>query len=104
DYMIGEIYVPDVGIHIPILEGLTNENLWLASATMKPNQVMGEGNYAIAGHYMLDKSLLFTPLENSQEGQKVYITYKRTVYEYTKEYDIKEASDHLQQTFVGRTL
>src|SRR5699024_1663582 len=149
DYMIGEIYVPDVGIHIPILEGLTNENLWLASATMKPNQVMGEGNYAIAGHYMLDKSLLFTPLENSREGQKVYITDKRTVYEYTiksirqmdpsnghvinnsegdglvtlvtcsdpwgteriivrgeltKEYDIKEASDHLQQTFVGRTL
>lgn len=24
--------------------------------------------------------------------------------ELTKEYDIKEASDHLQQTFVGRTL
>lgn len=82
DYAVGLIYLPDVGIKLPILEGLTNENLNVASGTMKPNQVMGKGNYAIAGHYSWYDSLLFTSLKYSKPGQPIYLYDGETVYEY----------------------
>lgn len=83
DYMVGEIYMPDVDMRVPILEGVSNENLWVGAGTMKPNQAMGEGNYALAGHHMWDKSQLFTPIMNSKIGDKAYVTDKNKVYEYT---------------------
>lgn len=82
DYMIGEIYMPRVGMHVPILEGMSNENLWLGAGTMKPGQTMGKDNYALAGHHMWDASQLFTPIMNSEIGDVVYVTDKSNVYEY----------------------
>jgi len=83
DYMVGEIYMPDVDMRLPILEGVSNENLWVGAGTMKPGQKMGEGNYALAGHHMWDESQLFTPIMNSEIGDKAYVTDKNKVYEYT---------------------
>lgn len=81
DYKIGEIYIPSVQLHLAIMEGLTNENLNVASGTMKPGQEMGKRNYAIAGHHAYT-NILFTPLMNIQLGNKIYITDKSEVYEY----------------------
>lgn len=83
DDMVGQIYIPAVDLHQPILDPMTNENLWVSAVTMKPNQKMGEGNYALAGHMMANKNLLFSPLENAEAGQVVYLTDRDTVYEYT---------------------
>lgn len=83
DYMVGEIYMPAVDMHVPILEGVSNENLWLGAGTMKPGQQMGQGNYALAGHHMWDDSQLFTPIMDAAVGDVAYITDKNTVYEYT---------------------
>ena len=83
DYMVGEIYMPDVGMRVPILEGISNENLWVGAGTMKPGQKMGEGNYALAGHHMWDEEQLFTPITKSKIGDKAYVTDKNKVYEYT---------------------
>ena len=49
---------------------------------MKPNEKMGEGNYALAGHYMTDKGILFSPLKNIQKGAAIYITDMKNVYKY----------------------
>lgn len=82
NYLVSQLVIPSVGLNIPVLEGLTNENLNVASGTMKPGQTPGKGNYAIAGHHMLDENLLFTPLMRVQKFDSVYLTDKEYVYEY----------------------
>lgn len=81
--VIGGIYIPSVNINLPILYGATNENLKAASATMKPDQAMGEGNFAIAAHNSRNPDLLFGALKYVEAGDELYITNKDKVYEYT---------------------
>lgn len=82
DYLVGDIIIPSVGMDLPILEGMSNQNLWVGAGTMKPYQQMGRGNYAIAGHHMWDDGLLFAPLHRVEIGTIVYITDRETVYAY----------------------
>ncbi|MFC4600270.1 class A sortase [Cohnella hongkongensis] len=81
--VIGGIYIPSVDINLPILYGATNENLKVASATLKPDQVMGEGNYAIAAHNSRNLDVLFGSLRHVELGDELYITDKNKVYKYT---------------------
>ncbi|KRN93748.1 class A sortase [Pediococcus stilesii] len=81
--VIGEIAYPDVDIHLPIGKGVDNLTLALAAGTLKADQKMGEGNYALAGHHMVDKQVLFSPLYwKAKIGQKVYLTDETNIYEY----------------------
>lgn len=83
--MIGEISVPDLGINLPILKGVTDQNLLIGAATMKPDQKMGEGNYTLASHYSnaYGETLLFSPLLRAKPGMQVYLTDLENVYVYT---------------------
>ena len=45
DYIIGQIYVPDIDMNLPILHGVNNENMMLGAGTMRLDAEMGEGNY-----------------------------------------------------------
>ena len=86
--VIGAVAVPDVGINLPIFNGFGPDSIALAygASTMKPNEVMGKGNYALASHnvtgYDSNLSLLFTPLTKAKAGMEIYITDKTNVYEY----------------------
>lgn len=82
DYLVGDIIIPRVGMDLPILEGMSNQNLWVGAGTMKPYQKMGRGNYSIAGHHMWDDGLLFAPLHRVEIGDTVYITDRSVVYAY----------------------
>lgn len=82
NYIVGELYYPNVGMDIFVLEGLSNNNLYVGSGTMKPNQKMGKGNYAIAGHHMFNENLLFTPLMKSKIGDTVFLSDQSTIYQY----------------------
>lgn len=90
--IIGQIIIPDLDINLPILKGVTNANLAAGAATMIPRQKMGERNYPLAGHYMKQKDLLFGSLMDIEIGTIVYITDKRTIYEY-KIYDLVVVPD-----------
>lgn len=79
---IGKIAIPAVKMKLPVLLGLSNENLSTGAGTMKADQKMGSGNYALAGHYMTNKGILFSPLKNSAVGQKIYLTDMSKVYTY----------------------
>ena len=83
--MIGEIAIPDVGINLPIVKGVTDNNLLIGAATMKPNQKMGVGNYTLASHYSdaYNETLLFAPLVKAREGMKIYLTDLKNIYTYT---------------------
>lgn len=78
----GQILIPDVAMNLPIVEGVSNENLYTGASTMKPNQTLGDGNYALAGHLMPDPNTLFSPLKKVATGMNVYVTDMDTVYTY----------------------
>lgn len=72
----GTIEIPDIGMKLPVLEGISQQNLSVGAGTMKPNQTLGKGNFALAGHYMTNTGLLFGGLKNVREGEQVFIEYK----------------------------
>ncbi|MCL2676557.1 MAG: class A sortase [Streptococcaceae bacterium] len=84
--VIGAIAIPDLNMNLPIFLGLDSGQLQYGAGTMKANQVMGQGNYALASHnvtgYDADLSLLFTPLEHAKDGMMIYLTDRENVYQY----------------------
>ncbi|HFI0163040.1 TPA: class A sortase [Streptococcus suis] len=85
--VIGGIAIPDVNINLPIFKGLSNVALMYGAGTMKETQVMGQGNYSLASHHVFGiagaSETLFSPLENTKEGMKIYLTDKENIYIYT---------------------
>ncbi|MGM0939944.1 MAG: class A sortase [Bacillota bacterium] len=80
--VMGEISIPSVNLNLAVGKGTSNNTLALTAGTMKEDQVMGEGNYALAGHHMKRKDLLFSPLFDVKMGANAYLTDLRYVYEY----------------------
>ena len=82
--VIGVITMPEINMTIPIAKGVDNTTLALAAGTMRPDQQMGQGNYALAGHNMAHGSkILFSPLYyHAKVGQKIYLTDMDKVYQY----------------------
>lgn len=96
---IGILSLPDVGIKLPILDGVTYETMMYGAGTIKGDEVMGQGNYSLASHTIfnsytnsIEKDVLFGNLVNSREGQRIYVTDKSKVYEYVidKVYTVKD--------------
>lgn len=79
----GQILMPDVDMNLPIVEGVSNENLYTGASTMKPDQEMGVGNYALAGHLVPSQDLLFSPLKRAEQGMNIYVSNMDQVYTYT---------------------
>lgn len=79
---IGKIAVPAVNLKLPIFYGISNSNLLRGAGTLKANQKMGTGNYALAGHHMNDPDILFSPLAKAKVGEMVYLTDGQKVYRY----------------------
>lgn len=84
--VIGGIAIPDLNINLPIFKGVGNTELSYGAGTMKENQEMGQGNYALASHHIFgltrSSDMLFSPLENAKEGMTIYLTDKTKVYIY----------------------
>lgn len=84
--VIGGIAIPDLKINLPIFKGVGNTSLLYGAGTMKEEEVMGQGNYSLAGHNMTgftsDLSILFTPLEQAKSGLVIYVTDKENIYQY----------------------
>lgn len=79
----GQMLVPSVGLHLPVNEGVGAQSLLLGAGTMRPNEQMGQGNYALASHHMINKDALFTPLWfHAHKGTLVFITNMQTIYVY----------------------
>lgn len=84
--IIGIIKAPSVGLEVGVLKGVLNRTLMLGAGTMRPDQVMGQGNYSVITHRTRRPGLLFSGVPKMKSGQLVYITDKETIYTY-KVYD-----------------
>lgn len=80
--VIGSISIPSVNLNLPIGKGTSKYTLALTAGTLKENQVMGKGNYSLAGHHMNREDLLFSPLFRVKKGASVYLTDSRYIYKY----------------------
>lgn len=74
-YGVGIIRIPSIEMELPVLEGITQANISIGAGTVKPNQRIGRGNFALLGHYMTNSGLLFGGLKNVQVGDEVYLTF-----------------------------
>lgn len=81
-HTIGALAIPDVNMRLPILLGMSDDAMATGGGTMREDQVMGKGNYPLAGHYMTSKGILFSPLEDVKKGELVYLTNMKKVYIY----------------------
>ncbi|GAA6237686.1 class A sortase [Apilactobacillus micheneri] len=81
--VVGKIFSPSIGMNLPIGLGVDNYTLMLCAGTMKSNQTMGTGNYSIAGHHMINRKALFSPLYyKCKLGTIIYLTNMNKVYKY----------------------
>lgn len=83
DAIIGQMIIPELEIDLPVLRGLTAENLNHGVATLYSDVRMGEGNFAIAGHNMGSHNVLLNRLYDMPERPfDLYLHDKKTVYHY----------------------
>lgn len=96
----GHLVIPALKISVPIYEGTSEGSLSWGSGTAKANQVMGEGNYAVAAHnYKKLKQAnnwFFSNFQNEvapkneldgkyikiKNGENIYATDGENVFEY----------------------
>lgn len=91
---VAGIAIPDLRVNLPIYKGLDSTSLMYGAGTMKENQTLGQGNYALASHHVFGSNgagLLFSPLVNAQAGMKVYVTDTNNIYIYeiTKKFEVE---------------
>ncbi len=99
---VGQIVVPKSQIHLPIAKGVANTTLALSAGTMRADQKMGHGNYPLAGHHMVRKDILFSPLYfKTRVGDTIYTTDMKKVYTfkvYRREFIAATRVDVVDQT------
>ena len=82
---VAGIAIPELNMNLPIYKGLDSTSLMYGAGTMKENQTLGHGNYALASHHVFGSNggnLLFSPLTRAKVGMYVYVTDKTNVYTY----------------------
>lgn len=80
--LTGHISMPAIGTDLPILEGVSNANLYAGAGTLKPYQKMGQGNYALASHFMPDGVSNFSKIGQLQKGNIILLSNGKNVYKY----------------------
>lgn len=84
---LGELYSTDLGMKMNIYAGVGNTVLNLGAGTLKQNDVMGQENYALAGHNMDDGRTFFSPVYTAAvrkklKGKVIAVTDWHQVYHY----------------------
>lgn len=77
------IKIPAIDVLMPVLKGMTNENLRYAAATFDNGVVPGgAGNYSLAGHRSYTYGRMFNRLNELAPGHLIEITVKQETFTY----------------------
>lgn len=79
---IGKLVIPKFDFSIPIYANATEKHLLIGAATLKSNQVFGQGNYLLAGHNMSRSGVLFSDIPKLKENDVVIIEDNYKQYKY----------------------
>lgn len=79
--ILGQLVVPQIDMNLTVFKGVDNQILNAGVGTMRADQEMGKGNYAIAGHYDWNDDL-FHRLTWIKAGDVIRLTDKEKIYEY----------------------
>lgn len=87
DNYAGYVSVPQIGLYLPILNGVNMYTLSLGAAAYYPNEVQigGAGNYVLAGHNMnTSLNVLFSRVPNIRvaKNSMIVLTDKKKNYYY----------------------
>lgn len=80
---LGKMSIPAIKMHNVILNGYGDKGAYMAigACTMHPQEQMGQGNYALAGHYMKSNTV-FHSLSRTPLNAKIYLTDLKKIYVY----------------------
>lgn len=77
------IKIPAIKLLMPVLQGMTDENLRYAAATFDNGVVPGgSGNYSLAGHRSYTYGRMFNRLDELAPGHLIEITVKQETFTY----------------------
>lgn len=79
---IGKLSIPEAAIDLPILAGLTNENLLTGAATYRADQQLGKDNYVLLAHNIYEQDVLLHRIKQLKTGDVIYATDFKNVYQY----------------------
>ncbi len=80
--IVGGISIPSLNVQLPILQEMTNENLYVGAAPVTSDREMGAGNYVLAAHHIHRENAFFGPLMDAKKGEKVYLQDGTFQYSY----------------------
>lgn len=81
--VIGSIAMPAIQTYLPILNNATDEHLLIGAGTAKQNEVMGgNNNYVLAAHNIEVPHVMFSSINEMNEGNLIYVTDLKNVYTY----------------------
>lgn len=104
--VIGGIAIPSIDLHLPILKGISNENIIAGAGTMSADQELGKGNYALASHNLVQEGVLFSDVQYMQLDDLVYITNMERIAVYRVTYleQVSPSRVELVEEVPGKTL
>ena len=86
--------IPSIDLYQPILETLSDDNLNVALTQIKENQILGSGNFTVAGHLSSVDGRHFNRLPEVQIGDEVSVLTDKQVYTFTVDSrEVIEATD-----------
>ncbi|MEB7389614.1 class A sortase [Aerococcus viridans] len=82
--ILGAVAIPDANLNTTVIKGLSDAAMVSGAGTMFPDQVMGQGNYALASHHIgYGTDILLNNISDSVTvGDKIYLTDLTNVYVY----------------------
>lgn len=86
--------IPSIDLYQPILETLSDDNLNVALTQIKEDQVLGSGNFTVAGHLSSVDGRHFNRLPEVQKGDEVSVLTDKQAYTFTVDSrEVIEATD-----------
>ena len=86
--------IPSIDLYQPILETLSDDNLNVALTQIKEDQILGSGNFTVAGHLSSVDGRHFNRLPEVQIGDEVSVLTDKQVYTFTVDSrEVIEATD-----------
>lgn len=102
-YGIGFVAIPNYDIHLPILAGMSDDNLFTGVGTYSPDRELGKDNFVAMSHSMRGgRDKLLNRLDEVVADTPIYATDYENVYEFRVTYnkDIHETEvEHIANDY-----